>query len=649
MTRAPDQTGCAVTISNAIEQIVASDGELERALDDAFLPALLPALAHATGDLSLLAPDLLPEAVTPGMLQGGMSDGQQATARGLALGALRRLRDGMPVSSNGANEADVRGIIQWMTRGAASDDYIPLLLEELDPSSADPRAPDWRMKAETPFLTVIIGAGMSGILAGIRLKQAAVPFVIIEKNADVGGTWFENTYPGARVDVTNAFYSYSFAQKIDWPTYFSTQDVLLDYFRGCAAEYGIRDRIRFNTEVESATFDDEHASWTLRLRTPDGDETIEAQAIISAVGQLNRPNMPAIEGRESFAGPSFHSARWDHSIDLTGKRVAVIGTGASAAQFIPVIAGQAAELMVYQRTPAWFVPVPTYHDAVPSGLQWLMRHVPYYAHWYRFWMFWMTTEGLLAAAIVDDEWPHPERAVSAANDMIRMLLTGYIASQYEGRPDLLAKVLPSYPPASKRMILDNGVWAATLKRDNVALITDPIARITPAGVVTSDGEERPADVIIYGTGFQASRFLTPMRVVGRGGIDLNEHWDGDARAYMGIVVPNFPNFFMMYGPNTNIVVNGSIIYFSECEMQYVLGCLRLLVEGGHKTLDCKPNIHDAYNRTIDDANRKRAWGVGNVNSWYKNDKGRVSQNWPFNAIPYWQPTRTPDPADFDIR
>jgi 4-hydroxyacetophenone monooxygenase len=628
-------------------RIEATDDELRRALEDAFLPPLLPALAQATGDASLLRDGLLPTALAPGAPQGGMTDEQQQLAKDLSLDALRRLRDGV-ASANGGG-ADVLAIVKWMTGDKATDDYLPLLLEELDSSLDDPRAPKWRMPEGTPFLAVIIGAGMSGILAAIRLQQAGVPFVIVEKNADVGGTWFENTYPGARVDVGSAFYSYSFAQKTDWPKFFSPQGTLLDYFRDIVDRYAIREHIRFQTEVLDATFDESAAQWAVRVRASGGtEETIEAQAIISATGQLNRPNIPQIDGRETFAGPAFHSARWDHSVDLKGKRVAVIGNGASAAQFIPAIAPDAAELYVFQRTPNWFVPVPTYHDDVPEGLRWLFQNVPNYAHWYRFWMFWMTTEGLLPAAIVDESWPNMERSVGPENEMLRLLLSGYIQAQFADRPDLLEKVMPAYPPAAKRMILDNGVWAAALKRDNVHLVTEPIDRITPEGVVTADGVARDVDVIIYGTGFQASKFLTPMKVVGRHGVDINEQWQGDARAYMGVVVPNFPNFFMLYGPNTNIVVNGSIIYFSECEVQYVMDCLRLLFDGEGRALDCRQDVHDAYNRRIDEANRKRAWGASGVNSWYKNEFGRVSQNWPFSLIEYWDQTRTPDPTDYEL-
>ncbi len=638
-----------MAIARPIEPITVDDAKIRSALADAFLPALIPALAQATGDMSLLRDDLRPPGVAPGVLQGGMTEAQQAAAKELAFHAVKALRDRPAAPPAHPIEDDLRAITKWMNGSTAADEYIQLLIEELAPDGEDPRAPQWRKPADVAFHVTVIGAGMSGILAGIRLKQAGVPFTIIEKNADVGGTWFENTYPGARVDVSNAFYSYSFAQKIDWPKYFSPQGVLLDYFRACADEYGLREHIRFNTEVLSAHFDENTAAWSLTIRAANGRaETVKSNAIISAVGQLNRPKMPDIKGMESFTGPSFHSARWDHSVDLKGKRVAFIGNGASGAQSIPIVANEAAELTVFQRTPNWFFPAPTYHDDVPEGLQWLFAHVPHYAHWYRFWLFWNSTDGLLPAATVDESWPHQERSVSEANDQIRLLLEMYLRSQYADRPDLIEKVLPTYPPTAKRVVIDNGAWAETMKRDHVHLVTDPIDRITPTGVVTKSGEEHAVDVIIYATGFQASRFLTPMALTGRGGVDLNAQWDGDARAYLGITVPNFPNFFMLYGPNTNIVVNGSIIFFSECEVQYVMGCLRLLLEGGHRALDCKREVHDAYNERIDALNKLRTWGASTVSSWYKNEKGRSAQNWPGNLIEYWLQTREPNPADYVI-
>jgi 4-hydroxyacetophenone monooxygenase len=250
-------------------------------------------------------------------------------------------------------------------------------------------------------------------------------------------------------------------------------------------------------------------------------------------------------------------------------------------------------------------------------------------------------------AEVDPAWPDQERSVSELNDALRVMLTEALEAQYTDRPDLLPKVIPQYPPAAKRIIVDNGSWAAALHRDNVTLTTDPIERIVPEGVVTADGVLHDVDVIIYGTGFQPSRFLTPMKVVGPGGVDLHGSWDGEARAYLGVAVPGFPNFFMLYGPNTNIVVNGSIIWFSECEVRYVMDGLRTLLAGGHRSLDVKRDVHDRYNAEIDAENLRMAWGVSTVNSWYKNASGRVTQNWPFPLLEYWKRTRAVNASDYE--
>jgi len=351
---------------------------------------------------------------------------------------------------------------------------------------------------------------------------------------------------------------------------------------------------------------------------------------------------------DRFEGPSFHSARWRPEVELGGRRVAVIGTGASAMQLIPVVAEKAAELLVFQRTPAWLVPPPDYHDPVGEGPRWLYRHVPYYSEWNRIWIFWRMGDGALAAATVDPAWKESRDAVSAENDLLRQISTAYLTNEFADRPDLLEKVLPDYPISAKRMIRDNGIWARTLKRPNVRLLTEGIREITPGGLVCGRGVEHPVDVIVYGTGFQASRFLTPMQITGRGGVLLHERWQGDdARAYLGLTVPGFPNFFMLYGPNTNIVVNGSIIYFSECGVRYLMECLRTLLEQGRSALDLRESVHEAFNEAVDAANRQRTWGVSRVNSWYKNARGRSAQNWPFTLLEYWKRTKTVDPAEYE--
>ena len=634
------------------EPVTADDDTIRAAVHDADPVPLLVSVAHITGDITLLREDLRPDTTNILDPMAGLNDDLIGEIRELAAEALIRYRDAGSQPPAHPSDEDLRRMLAFLVGdGGEGAGYHDVLYEELALDGTDLRSPKWTKDAiapDTDFTVAIVGAGMSGICVAHRLDQAGVPYVIFEKNDDVGGTWFENVYPGCRVDVPNHLYSYSFAQTNHWPHFFSAQPTLLEYFRACAEEFNVRPHIRFSTEVLGADWDDAARAWNVRVRGADGTEdTQRFNAIVSAVGQLNRPSWPAIEGRDDFAGESFHSARWDHSIDLTGKRVIVIGTGASAAQFIPTVAEQASELVVFQRTAPWLAPSPNYHDELPAGLHWVLEHIPSYARWDRLWLFWRTHEGLLPMAEVDQAWDNT-RSVSAPNDMVREFLTLYLRMEFTD-DDLFNKIVPNYPPIAKRIVRDNGIWARTLSRENVSLVTERIERITEKGIKTVDGTEYVADVLIYGTGFTASQFLTPMKLRGRGGVDIHEMWDGDARAYLGLTVPHFPNVFLMYGPNTNIVINGSITFFSECETHYILESIKMLLEHGVASMDCKSEVHDAYNVRIDEANRNMAWGASTVNTWYKNAKGRITQNWPFSLLAYWQQTRTPNPDDYVLR
>jgi 4-hydroxyacetophenone monooxygenase len=628
-----------------------ADSELDRALEAAHLPALLAALVHMTGDAGWIRPEWTPVYTPLSRGETGLSPEVQAEIRALAKAAIEPYLAGGSPKMPSPDTPTLRRMMDFVGGAPIPETYADFLIDELaisGVSSKDPQFEQPALKAAARQLkTLVIGAGMSGLLAGIRLSQAGVPFEIVESNPDVGGTWLVNTYPGCRVDNSNHMYSYSFEPNHAWPQHFSPQPELLKYFRGVTAKYDLKPHIRFETTVESLTWDEARAVWRVELKGKDGTtEAIEANAVITAVGQLNKPRIPQIEGIGTFEGPAFHSAQWRHDVDLTGKRVAVIGTGASAYQFVPEIAPKVADLKVFQRTPPWGLPVPHYHEDVPAGMKWLLEHIPYYAKWYRFWLFWTTTEGFLPMVKADEGWNGPPTAVGEANLGLREMAAAALAAQVEGRPDLLRNVVPTYPIGGKRAVLDNGVWLGALKRPNVELITETITKVTPKGVVTADGVEHEVDVLIYGTGFTASKFLSGLTVVGRGGKALHDAWAGDARAYLGMTAPGFPNFFMIYGPNTNIVVNGSIIFFSECSVRYIVGALRLLAETGARAMEVKRGVHDAFNVRVDEANKGWAWGSENVTSWYKNEFGRVSQNWPFGLIDYWRATLAPNPDDF---
>lgn len=625
---------------------------LDAILQEAHLPTLLMALVHMTGDAGLLSDEMKPvyEMFADAAL-GGYSEEKQAALRGRAKAAITAYLAGDRRLPPSPSEPTIRRMMDFISGDVVPERYVPLLMEELSVDGVDRKLPHWdspKLKtAAARTKVLIIGAGMSGILSAIRLQQAGVAFEIIEKNAGFGGTWLENTYPGCRVDNPSHLYSFSFEPNHHWPNHYSRQPVLLEYFSDVAEKHGLRKHVRFETRVQDATWDEAAKMWKVKVLRPDGgEETLTANAVISAVGQLNQPNLPDIKGLETFEGSAFHSAEWRHDVDLKGKRVAVIGTGASAFQFVPEIAPTVGELTVFQRTPPWLGPAPDYHDAVTPAQQWLLEHVPFYEKWYRFWMFWVLTDGMLDSITVDPQWTGPTNAVSQANAELRALLIEAMRAQVDGDEDLLDKVTPKYPMGGKRSVRDNGVWIAALRRDNVNLVTDPIREITPKGVVTADGTLHEADVLIYGTGFKASDFLRTFQAHGRNGAELHQQWAGDARAYLGMTIPNFPNFFVVYGPNTNIVVNGSIIFFSECSVRYIVGALEMLGETGAAAMEPKKDVHDAFNAKVDAANQGMAWGTPQVNSWYKNASGRVSQNWPFRLIDYWNATLKPNPDDF---
>jgi 4-hydroxyacetophenone monooxygenase len=609
---------------------------------------LLCAVAHHTGDLSLLRDDLAPDQTQMLVPGRGLGPEQEDEARRLAADALLAHHDS-GATDHTLTPDELRRVYGFLVGAGSTDQWEPFLSEELALVGTDPRQPKWHLdEVGGAFRCAVVGAGASGLAAAHRLRQAGVQVTVFEKNSDVGGTWLENVYPGCRVDVPNQLYSFSFAQTNDWVSRFSAQPDLLAYLQGMAKELDLGACIRFSTEVTEARFDDSACTWELTLRGGDGSESNATfDGVVCAVGQLNRPSFPALPGRDTFAGPSFHSAAWDDSVELAGRRVAVVGTGASAAQFVPCLAGEVAHLDVYQRTPPWLLPTENYGDPFPPEFRDLLALLPNYGRWDRLWQFWIMHEGLLVAARVDPEWDQQTEAVSAENDFVRAMLIDVLRAQVAD-DELFEKMVPHFPPFAKRALRDDGRWTAAVSGPDVDLVTTPIEAITPEGVRTTDGVEHPADVLIYGTGFTASDFVAPMRVYGAGGVELNEEWGGDARAYLGITVPGFPNFFMLYGPNTNLVINGSILIMVECQVRYAVEAIGRLLRSGMRAMSVRREVHERYGREMEDGNAKMVWGVAHVPTWYRNKHGRVTQNWPFDLHSYWARTLEPDLADYEL-
>lgn len=628
------------------------DAAIAAALEDVSIPTLMLSLVHITGDPELIRGRLRPQGLFLNEVQGYMSEEDKAEVRRIALDIIRDYRDrGFTLPPPPSAEL-IHEMMNWLVCTEVPDEYVPMLLEEMELDGRDARHVEFASDAaaRAGFPVIVIGCGQSGLLAGIRLKEAGIPFTIIEKNAGVGGTWWENSYPGARVDVGNHFYCYSFESSDHWTEFFARQPELQAYFQGVMERHGIDEHVRWSTEVLGAVWDDAAGTWSVRVRRPDGEEeTLTARAVISAVGQLNRPHLPDIPGRDDFAGPSFHSARWDHNVDYRGKRVAMIGAGASGFQIAPTIAPDVEKLTIFQRTAQWMFPNPNYHEKVGDGVRWALRHLPFYGRWYRFLLFWPGCDGGLAHARIDPSWPHQDRAISEHNDLTRQMFTEWITSQVDD-PSLLDKVIPDYPATGKRTLQDNGSWLRALCRDNVDLIREPIDHIEADAVVTASGQRYEADILVFATGFLANKVLFPMQIVGRDGTDLREKWGERPSAYLGITIPGFPNFFCMYGPGTNLAHGGSLIFHSECQIRYITGCLDALIGSGHTTMEPRVEKHDDWYQRSQAELKQLVWSSPAIkHSFFKNADGDIHILSPWRLVDYWTWTREPEMSDFILR
>ncbi|GAA3653554.1 NAD(P)/FAD-dependent oxidoreductase [Nonomuraea antimicrobica] len=476
---------------------------------------------------------------------------------------------------------------------------------------------------------MIIGSGFAGICMAVKLKEAGFhDFLVLEQAAELGGTWRDNTYPGCACDVPSHLYSYSFELNPDWSRMFSPQAEIHDYLRACAAKYGITPHLRYGKRVVSIEYDDAARDWT--LTTEDGD-VLRPKAVVAAIGALHVPKFPDVAGRESFTGPAFHSAGWDHSADLAGRRVAVVGTGASAVQFVPRLAPVVRHLTVFQRTAPWIHPKP---DLAFSPAARRLLRAPGAARALRDGIYWALESRALGFAV-------DPRLMKAHERLALRHLRAQVPD-----PGLRAALTPDYLIGCKRILVSSDYYPA-LTRENVTLVTEGVAEVRERSLVDAAGVEHEADAIVYGTGFKVVDALTGRRITGRGGVSIQEAWKDGVEGYYGIATSGFPNLFFLLGPNTGLG-HTSVVFMIESQVRYVIECLRLLARTRARAVDVRPEAQRAFNDRLRRRLDPLVWNAGGCHSWYLDENGVNRTIWPGFTFEYWARTRRVRPGAYEL-
>lgn len=619
--------------------------KLRRGVDEANIPALLMTLVQLTGERRYLEPPYAPRRGRglDDNDSGGLSEELQHEIREAAWSAITAWLDGRePALARPAN-SDLAAML-----AVAMTEQVPPEYGDIVAASMHLDPPPAPAKASRPLSAIIIGAGISGMVAAIRLQEMGIDYRIFEKNHEFGGTWWENRYPGCGVDTPNLTYTFSFRPN-DWSMFFPLRNEIEAYLRATAAEYRLYDKVSFGTHVTRAEWLADENRWQVTVRGADGSVTVHhADIVFSAVGILNIPVIPDIKGLDGFAGKVIHTSDWPDDIDLTGKRIAVIGNGASAMQVVPAIADQVASLTIFARSKHWIAPFPQFRKPVPDGVRYLMQVVPLYRAWVEQRLSWTFNDRVHGTLFRDPEWSHPDRAVNAINDGHREFFTRYVKEELGDRQDLLDQVLPDYPPFAKRMLLDNG-WYRTLRKPQVKLVPQRLSEVRGSILIAGDGSEIEADVVILATGFQAANVLGSYDVIGRDGRVLREYWEGDnAAAYLGTLVPGFPNFFILLGPNVGSGHGGSMIRNIENQAHYATRIIETLIEQQAAAVEVREDVYRDYKARIDAAHEKLVWTHPGTENWYRNAHGRVIAITPWRNDAFWRMTRTAKVADLQF-
>lgn len=533
--------------------------------------------------------------------------------------------------------------------GEIHDRYIALLLEQGGFHRSQPTQPRIA-PIPTTMKLAIIGGGMAGLTAAIAAADAGIDYEIFERHGDVGGTWLTTIYPGLGVDTPSTYYSLSSELNPDWSSYYPVGSEYQSYLQAVADKHRIRERTRFNTTVEKLWWDEERQEWEIHSRTASGDTDVTyATAVMTAAGYLNRPQFPKLEGRKSFGGVSIHSAEWDPELDLSGKRVAIIGAGCTAVQIVDAIVDDVSHLTVFQRQPHWVAPRRRLSDDVPDYHRYLGRNVPFYANWIRLKSYWGTADNNYGVIVVDREWSESHLSISPANDVLLQICLDYIDRSFGAGSELAGKVTPDFAPYGKRIVRDPGGYYAALAKPHVAVEAAEPARVTPSGIVTQDGRETELDVIIYATGYHLD-FLSTMDIRGCGGKSLQDEWAGEPKSYRGGMVPGFPNLFITSNPNGSPGHGGGHNFGVEVAVHYVMECLQLLANKGVDSMEVTREAYDDYVARIDSVMENTVWKhTPTAHTYYRVGSGRVVIACPLLMLDWWEEHRAPIEDHFALR
>ena len=529
------------------------------------------------------------------------------------------------------------------------DEFIPLLLEQGGFQLSQPTLPRTVPIPETTTVA-IIGVGLAGIIAALAAADAGVTFEIFDRNDEVGGTWLTTKYPGIGVDTPSAYYSLSREVNPEWTSYYPQGAEYQAYLVSLADKYGLRDHIRFGAEVEALVWDEDRNQWRIESVNRDGNRVIShARVVITAAGYLNRPRWPDVRGRESFAGRSIHTAQWDPSLDLTGKRVAIIGAGCTAVQIVDACVDEVEHLTVFQRQPHWVAPRKRPTDDVPEFRRYLGRHVPYYANWHRLKSYWATADNNYPVILQDPEWARDHLSISAANDVLLQMCLEYIDRTFGAGSELARRVTPDFAPYGKRIIRDPGGYYAALTRSHVDVEASEPAEVNERGIVTADGRQLDLDVIIYATGYHLD-FLSTIDIRGRNGRKLADEWGDSPRAYRGGTVPAFPNLFINSAPNYSPAHGAGANFSMEVLAHYIIECLQLMALHGAETMEVTQQAYDDYVAAIDETMAGTVWcHTPNAHTYYRSGSGRVVVANPYRLVDLWHQHRAPIAEHFELR